>query len=888
MPINNLRILNWNANGIQNNKKQLQLVLTDQKIDVCFISETHLTNKSYLKIKDYEIYHTPHPDNQAHGGSAVLIRNNIKHVEEQKMQQEDIQLAVISVTTKQNIRLGAVYIPPKHNLKTEDYKKLLKHMGERFIIGGDFNAKHSSWGSRLDNTKGKELFKATQLENCNIHATGNPTYWPTDHNKIPDSLDFFISRKIANNFIKIEDNLDLDSDHTAQILTMSNRPITKQTGPTLGNKTTDWNAFKCQLTEQLNCNVKLRTKEQLDIAVSDYTKLIQKAVWDNTKQLSNNKVEGKCIPMEIKKLVNEKRKLRRKWQNSRNPAIKTQLNNKAQQIKRILKELDETATTSFLENLSSESSTNYSLWKITKKLTKKSTPIPPISVNNEWARTEQQKADSFADLLENTFTPNKNMGLDPTLQEHNNQDNSPIKYITLNELKHEIKTNLNPRKAPGFDLITGQIIKLLPEKGIRMLLILYNAAIRLKHVPDSWKIAEMIMIAKPGKDPNQLTSYRPISLLPIMSKLFEKLILKRMTPIIEEKKLIPNHQFGFRRKHSTIEQVHRITAIIEEAIQKGEVCSAIFLDVAQAFDKVWHKGLLYKLNKILPSIMVQLLESYITERMFRVRQGETYSDLKSIKAGVPQGSVLGPILYVLFTYDLPEIPGVTSATFADDTANLAVAKTVEESTTKLKKSSDLISEWTKKWRIRLNDSKAIHINFTNKRIKDAPKLVMNGTTVPHHNSAKYLGMNLDAKLKWNEHIKIKIAEMRLKYRQLYWLMGRNSKVSVYNKILLYNQVLKPIWAYGIQLWGCAAQSHINKIQRFQNKVLRNAVNAPWYIRNIDLHKDLKVPMVHEVISHHATKHQRKLLVHTNEEATQLLNISNQTKRLKRKTPFDLI
>ncbi|ODM89280.1 RNA-directed DNA polymerase from mobile element jockey [Orchesella cincta] len=368
-------------NSQQNEKNAYQPKQTTQQQDI----ETHLTNKSYIKVNDYNIYHTHHPDNQAHGGSAVLIRNNIKHVEELQMQHEHIQLSVITVTsTKQNIKLGAIYIPPKHNLKTEDYRKILIHMGERFIIGGDFNAKHSSWGSRLDNTKGKELFKATQLENCNIHATGNPTYWPTDHNKIPDSLDFFISRKVANNFIKIEDNLDLESDHTAQILTMSNSPILKQISPSLGNKTTDWNAFKCQLTEQLTCNVKLRTKEQLDVAVSDFTKLIQKVM-----------------------------KLRRKWQNSRNPFNKTQLNNKAQQIKRILKELEETSTTSFLENLSSESSTNHSLWKITKKLTKKATPIPPISVNNEWARTEQQKADSFANQLEKTFTPNDIMGPDP-------------------------------------------------------------------------------------------------------------------------------------------------------------------------------------------------------------------------------------------------------------------------------------------------------------------------------------------------------------------------------------------------------------------------------------------------------------------------------------------
>lgn len=888
MDVSDLRILNWNANGILDRKDQLQLTMTEQKIDICFISETHLTKHSYLKMTGYNVHHIYHPDNQAHGGSAI-IKNNIKYNEEINLQLEYIQLTVLNVSsTKQNCKIGAVYIPPKHNLKKEEYQNILNHMGERFLIGGDFNAKHTSWGSRLDNTKGKELHAAIQQLGCNVHSTGKPTYWPTDINKIPDLLDFFISRKIATNFINVEDNYDLDSDHSALILTLSEKIIKKQRNPSLYNKTTNWDGFKCQLSEAIDLNIDLSTPDQLDEAVADFTKLIQNTIWDNTKTISHKTV-GHNYPVEIRNLVALKRKIRRKWIQNRDPRLKTELNNKAQQIKRLIQELKVSSTNDFLQNLSGEKSTNYSLWKTTKKLTKKITPVPPILLeNNDWARTDQQKVDAFADLLEDTFKPNTNNCPDPTATEFINRDNKPIKKVTLKELKREIKYNLNPKKSPGFDLITGRVLKMLPTKGLQMLLILINATIRLTHVPDSWKIAEMIMIAKPGKEPTLPKSYRPISLLPIMSKLFEKLLLKRIIPIIDEKKLLPNHQFGFRRKHSTIEQVHRLINVIEKALEDGDVCSGIFLDVAQAFDKVWHKGLLYKLNKVMPIQMVNLLKSYISGRMFRVRHDESYSELKNIRAGVPQGSVLGPVLYLLFTCDLPQTPGVTSATFADDTANLAVCKTVEESTDKLRASCDRIGEWTDTWRIKLNDTKAVHINFTNKKLQYQPHLRMHGTIIPHHNSAKYLGMNLDVKVKWNEHTKIKLAELRIRYRQIYWLMGRNSRVSIYNKLLLYNQVLKPIWVYGIQLWGCAAKCHIDSIQRFQNKVLRNAVNAPWYIRNSDLHKDLGIRMVHEVIEQMALKHQSKLTDHINEEATQLLNTTNLTRRLKRKKPLDLV
>jgi retron-type reverse transcriptase len=174
--------------------------------------------------------------------------------------------------------------------------------------------------------------------------------------------------------------------------------------------------------------------------------------------------------------------------------------------------------------------------------------------------------------------------------------------------------------------------------------------------------------------------------LPIISKLFKKLLLKRLKPIIENKNLIPSHQFGFRQQHNTIDQVHRITNVTEEALEGREICSAVFLDVA--FDKVWHQGLMSKLNKILPKQYVHLLESCVTGRIFRVKQEDEYSHFKDIKAGVPQGSVLGPVLYLLYTHDIPKGNNITMATFADDTAILAVGREISSSTRRLQSANN--------------------------------------------------------------------------------------------------------------------------------------------------------------------------------------------------------
>jgi predicted metallopeptidase len=120
---------------------------------------------------------------------------------------------------------------------------------------------------------------------------------------------------------------------------------------------------------------------------------------------------------------------------------------------------------------------------------------------------------------------------------------------------------MSPKKFPGQEYTSGKILKELSKKGITYLTQIYNAVLRTAYFPQTWKVAQTILIPKPGKPTEDLLSYRPISLLPIMSKVFEKLLLDRLLPIITERCLIPNHQFGFRQHHSTIEQIHRVTQV---------------------------------------------------------------------------------------------------------------------------------------------------------------------------------------------------------------------------------------------------------------------------------------------------------------------------------------
>jgi exonuclease III len=180
----------WYANGLLQHQQELQAVLDKEKVDVCLIYETHFTKQSYIKFRGY---HTIHPETSVKGGSAVLIKENIHHHEETKYETEGIQAMAIRIKARNySIVVVGIYCPPKHPLKKYEYLEFLGYLGKRFIVGGDFNAKNTHWGSRLTTTIGRELLRAIQETRCEAMSTGKPTYWLTDPSKLPDLIDFFI------------------------------------------------------------------------------------------------------------------------------------------------------------------------------------------------------------------------------------------------------------------------------------------------------------------------------------------------------------------------------------------------------------------------------------------------------------------------------------------------------------------------------------------------------------------------------------------------------------------------------------------------------------------------------------------------------------------------
>lgn len=875
-----LKIAHWNANGLPKHKLELEKFLNMNQIDIMLISETHLTGKNNFKIFGYTLYKNDHPNNKACGGTAILIKNRIKHHPINSTQTKEIQCTTICLMEMGGpINIAAVYCPPGGTVEKDQFDKFFKQLGNKFLAAGDYNAKSPLWGSRITSPRGKHLVKSIHTNNLNCISGKQPTHWPTDRHKKPDIIDFGLSKGLNRNLFNAATTMDLSSDHAPTIIKFASTPITTEAPLRLTNGETNWPKFQDLFKRNYCPHVKLKTEEDIENALHYINDTIKDCAQNATPVIPIGGRTPVTNTVTTLELLKNKRRAKKRWQASRSPQAKAELNRATRKLKAQLEAERNQSIDEFTAGLNHYPDTEYSIWKVTKGIKKpiqQNTPI--LGENNGWINEDQAKAEAFAKHLEKVFKPSITTISRPTKIPRK----KPIRF-TLASVLQKIQ-ELNPRKAPGQDKITGQLIKALPLNGKIGILYIFNAILRLNYFPQQWKLAKIFFIPKPGKDVYRVESYRPISLLPILSKLFEKLLLEKLQNYLDNNNIIPTHQFGFRSQHSTIEQIHKIHDKIKDALEKKQYCIGLFLDIAQAFDKVNHNGLLTKIKKLLPGKYYNILQSYLTNRKFQVTYNNCTSKTYQIEAGVPQGSVLGPVLYLLYTADLPVDNEITTTTFADDTALIFAHKNPTTATRIIQEHLNKIIIWTEKWGINLNESKTEQITFTLRKRTCKP-VEINGKKVRTVNVVRYLGIHLDRRLTWKAHLHKKKEQIKLTFNKMYWLLNKKSKLSLSTKIAVYKSIIRPIWTYGIQLWGAAKKSNLEIIKRVQSKIIRAITGAPRYVRNKFLLRETKINEVDEIIAKHSKAYLARLEQHPNSTARTILTAKKFT-RLKKNDPID--
>jgi hypothetical protein len=587
----------------------------------------------------------------------------------------------------------------------------------------------------------------------------------------------------------------------------------------------------------------------IDTCVENFSSAVLKALAASTPKSRPRADPRPPIPAGIQDEIRLKNRFRRQWQVTRDPTLKTEVNRLQRSVTRRLNEWRNDQWSATLESLDPE---DQSLWKMTKRLMRVPTPSPPLVTPGGIAISDSEKAEALADTLETQFQPVADPSVpaviemvDVGLKSYFQAPASEPKLTNPDEV-HEAIRGLKVGKAPGPNGIPNRALKHLPQRAVFLLVQIFNAILLTHHFPSLWKHARVISILKPGKDPALPTSYRPISLLDVIGKLFEKILLARILHEVSERGLMRDEQFGFRPRHSTSLQLARLVERITRNFGEKRLTGAVFLDVAKAFDTVWIDGLLYKLTLLnLPSYIVHTISSYLRNRTFEASFQTATSSRRGMRAGVAQGGLISPVLFSLYVNDMPSPSHhVELALYADDTAVIATSRKPTLLVSYLEAYLSDLQRWLSEWRIAINVSKSTAIIFARagRRFIQPRPVRLFGEPIEWVDRTRYLGVTLDTRLTWSPHIHQVRKRTAQRMGMLGPLLNGKSDLSIRNGALLYKQLIRPMMDYACPAWRSAARSHVRRLQVLQSKCLRLATGALWSVSNRQIHADLGVPL----------------------------------------------
>ena len=379
--------------------------------------------------------------------------------------------------------------------------------------------------------------------------------------------------------------------------------------------------------------------------------------------------------------------------------------------------------------------------------------------------------------------------------------------------------------------------RILKENSVSLsfpISLIFNKVLLYGHYPDILKTACVIALFETGDklDPN---NYRPISSLPLLNKVFEKLLHKRLTSFLESNEVFINTQFGFRKNKSTNDAVNNLLNNIYNAMDKKEFLGAVFIDLSKAFDTVPYDLLLKKLEHYgIRGTALYLIKSYLSHKKQFVSLEEVNSSMQDIKVGVPQGSVLGPLLFLIYINDLPNaVKNVKSILFADDTTMFASNRNIYDLCSTISGDMLLLRDWLIANSLTLNACKSYYIIFSMRNIPTDLRVTIGDYILDRKTQGKFLGVILDEKLRFADHIN----HITNKVSKLTGLMYR-LKAIFPSEILknLYLSLIYPYYNYCILAWGSANKSVLHPLLLTQKKLVRIITNSDFHAHTNPLFK----------------------------------------------------
>lgn len=474
---------------------------------------------------------------------------------------------------------------------------------------------------------------------------------------------------------------------------------------------------------------------------------------------------------------------------------------------------------------------------------KKNTSISKLVVSGKEVTGYKNIATHLNDHFTNIANKRKNtQKFGNNMEQFLQKCSSVFKFHDVSEedvLKH---VNAIPsNKATGLDNIPASILKISINHILRPLTHLINLSLKNGIVPRAWKLARITPLHK-GGDPTNVSHYRPISVLPVLSKVLEKVVFQQVIAYLIENDLLCSQQHGFRPKHSTSTAVINVIEDIVCVIDKGYVVGLISLDLEKAFDLISHNILLKKLNFYgFDDNAIRWFRHYLYQRRQITVVNGNESVSSYVQCGVPQGSILGPLLFILFLNDLPKVVEKSSLSlYADDTCVYFASKNPQELQNVLNKDLSLMANWFSHNHLILNIKKCNYMILgSNAKLRSFTNLTLcvNNTELERVYQCKYLGVIIDCNLTWSKQID----SVRLKaIRNLHLLKRARSFIDKQTALTLYHTLIQSHLDYCSTIWMNGHSVHLKRLQVIQNRALRIVLQVDNRFNRQSLYDTLKV------------------------------------------------
>lgn len=792
----NIRIVQINIQSLEKNKEELSRLLIQDQYNVAFISETwsklELESTKY-KVPGYFSFLDSRDD--GYGGAGLIISKRIKTREVFMPSFNKIQVIARHIVSS-DICLVSVYVAPKiSHFELRDnigaiFKEVQKY--RKAVIAGDFNSHHVSWDPNHSDNKGATLFELINDENLILLNTGEATFVPVELGKSQSAIDLVM---VTPSLIDCTTMRTLDFG-------IGSRHLALETTIQL-----------CEEKPERYFINGAKVKAAINEMSSDSVSGVKDLQTETRRIVKRARQKDKYVPKfwwstEVEKAWQEKREARVRFNRTGGMQELIEFKRSEAVFNRIKKESQKQRFKEFVESIDPRTPSKI-IWEKLRRLTgrKRSTANVLVHENMEMAQEFLDKFFPVEDLVEEfpRYLPN--------------YDVMDINFWNRFLAKKTVST------SPGPDGISYSMLRLLNSDVREVIIQDLNNIWKSTSIPFELKSIKVVAIPKPGKNPETVEGTRPISMINCCLKILNAAVLEKLELHLQQNHILPDLSFGFRKGTSTMSCLEYVVNRIQAGKRKGLIVGTIFVDLSNAFNAVKPETLEAVLQSYaVPPELSSWIMAFLTNRRIELQVGDQKA-VRYVHQGLPQGDVLSPTLFNVYTAKLHEIQveGVILVQYADDFSIIVMGRSIEELNERGNAYMERFAQLAESLNFTINAQKTKAVLFLNSPRE--MKIAVNDEDIESVRWHRYLGVLIDKSLRFGSHIRELTQKMADRLNMLKVISGTKYGAHPGTLNVAYNALIRSFIEYGTSVYSSACNTNLKKLDTINNQCLRRVTGC---------------------------------------------------------------